>query len=135
MIKSVLQLEKEFQSRSFDAIVAHVAIVLTRYLFLSLENRENKDLRSINEGFLAMCDELDDISFTYAFKIIIDALKQCFSDYLHLACGAVDAAVEHFLCFYPGRSRTGLSFHYAKVEYILYPATCTASYINNRIGA
>jgi len=97
VIKSVLHLENEFQTRSFDAIVAHTAIVLTRYLFLALETRENKDLRSINEGFRYLCEELEDISFTYAFKIILSLLEQCLSDHLRLTGDVVNATVEYFM--------------------------------------
>ena len=110
VIKSVLHLETEFQSRSFDAIVAHTAIVLTRYLFLSLENRENKDLRSINEGFFALCEELGDISFTYAFKIILSTLKQSLSEYLHLANDMVDVAVGFFIALLPAFITSRLKF-------------------------
>ena len=35
--KSYLRLEKEFQTRSYDAIVAHTAIVFIRYMMLALE--------------------------------------------------------------------------------------------------
>jgi hypothetical protein len=110
VIKSVLKLEKEFQFRSFDAIVAHAAIVLSRYIFLALENRENKDLRSINDGFRALCEELDDISFTYAFKLILEALKQCFCDYLYMTSDMVDDAVECFLAFLPNSITGRLRF-------------------------
>ena len=101
VIKSVLRLEKEFQLRSFDAIVAHTAIVMTRYLLLSLENRENKDWRSVNEGFHYFCAELEDISFSFAFEMIVSVFRQCFSDYLHLASVKLDAAVEHFISLLP----------------------------------
>jgi len=101
VIKSALRLEKEFQFRSFDAIVAHTTIVLTRYLLLALENRENRDLRSVNEGFHSLCKELDDISFNFAFEMILASFKQCFHDYLHLASDMIDTAVEYFLSCLP----------------------------------
>jgi hypothetical protein len=110
IIKSVLHLENEFQTRSFDAIVAHTAIVLTRYLFLSLENRESKDLRSINDGFRFLCEELEDISFTYAFKIILSILSQCLNDYLHLSIDIIDGAIEHFLALLPCSIKDRLKF-------------------------
>jgi len=110
VIKSTLRLEKEFQSRSFDAIVAHAAIVLSRYLLLSLENRENRDLRSVNEGFHSLCKELEDISFAYAFEMILSVFKQCCCDYMHLACDMIDAAVEHFLSCLPDFIKGKLRF-------------------------
>lgn len=37
--KSLLKLEKEFQSRSYDALIAHTTIVFTRFIVLSWQNR------------------------------------------------------------------------------------------------
>src|SRR5690606_21273955 len=37
--KSLLKLEKEFQSRSYDALISHTTIVFTRYIVLSWQNR------------------------------------------------------------------------------------------------
>ena len=68
---------------------------------LSLENRENKDLRSVNAGFHALCEELEDISFSYAFELIISTFKQCFSEYLHLADDKINAAIDYFLSLLP----------------------------------
>jgi hypothetical protein len=62
-------LEKGFQFRSFDAIVAHAAVVVVRYMFLALESRENIDERSVGELFWATCDELKDISFPTGWDV------------------------------------------------------------------
>jgi len=110
VIKSHLRLEKEFQTRSYDAIVAHTAIVMTRYIFLSLENRENKDLRSVNEGFRMLCDELEDISSAYSLELIISLFKQCCLDYIHLAKEQINALVDGFMSCLPRyiRDRLGV---------------------------
>jgi len=97
VLKSTLCLTKEFQLRSFDAITAHTAIVLTRYIFLSLENRENKDDRSIGGLFLLVCDELDDISFQYAFMVLLSVLEQSLNDFAAIPKEHVDCLVEHFI--------------------------------------
>ena len=49
--KSYLNLSKECRSMSYDAMTAHTAIVFTRYMMLSLENRESNDDRSLGELF------------------------------------------------------------------------------------
>jgi len=49
--KSYLRLSKECNSLSFDAMTAHVAVVFTRYMMLSVENREANDERSLGELF------------------------------------------------------------------------------------
>lgn len=45
--KSYLNLSRECNSLSYDALTAHTAIVFTRYMMLSLECRESKDERSL----------------------------------------------------------------------------------------
>lgn len=101
ILKSNLRLASEFQSRSFDALTAHTALVLIRYIFLSLENRENKDERSIGALFLSVCRELEDISFGYAFALILSALEHCAKDYLGLSSPCVDSLVSHFMSALP----------------------------------
>ncbi len=101
ILKSTLRLTKEFQLRSFDAITAHTAIVLTRYVFLSLENRENKDSRSIGEVFLLVCDELEDISFQYVFNLILSILKQNLLDSLTLSSASLQFLVDGFFAALP----------------------------------
>jgi len=101
IIKSYLRLAKEFQMRSFDALVAHTALVLVRYMFLCLENRENKDERSLGELFFVVCDELEDISFQFAFSLIISVLECSLRDSLHLATARIDLLVQHFIAALP----------------------------------
>jgi hypothetical protein len=101
VLKSNLHLTKEFQLRSFDGIVAHTAVVLTRYILLSLENREGKDNRAIGGLFLLICDELDDISFQYAFELLLSTLIQCLGDRSCLDKNQIDQLVEHFICCLP----------------------------------
>jgi len=101
VLKSYLRLENEFQVRSYDAMMAHATVVMTRFILLSLENRENKDWRSVNDGYYALCQELEDISFTIAFELIIAILKRCSSEYLYLSDGQVDEFVAYFIADLP----------------------------------
>jgi len=101
VIKSVLHLNKEFQLRSFDAIVAHASIVLTRYIFLALESRENKDDRSIGDLFMLICDELEDISFRYAFELLLSTLESCLGEFLLLSKDRINGLVSLFLASLP----------------------------------
>jgi hypothetical protein len=110
VIKSCLKLEKEFLLRSFDSINAHIAIVLTRFILLSLENRENNDLRSVNETFRLICDELEDVSFSRAFELILSMLKQYANDFFRLNSICFDDFVEQFLNALPTYSRDKINF-------------------------
>lgn len=97
MNKSFLKLGKEFQSRSYDSMVAHTSIVFTRYIMLSLENRNNKDLRTIGGLFYACCDELQDIQFCEALQLIIDTLKNVLREKLILSKKTIDAIIDSFI--------------------------------------
>jgi len=95
--KSALRLTKEFQVRSFDAIVAHAAVVLARYIFVALESRENKDGRSIGEIGLHLYEELEDISFQFAFELLISVIESCLSEYLLLTKDKIEGLVTFFM--------------------------------------
>jgi hypothetical protein len=97
MIKSYLKLAKEFQTRSFDAMTAHTAVVLTRYTLLSLESRENKDERSFGELFYVCCTELEDISFAYALSLILEVLKNSLAVHLGLEESCIKVFVDCFV--------------------------------------
>ena len=77
--KSYLQLISECHSLSYDALTAHVAIVFTRYLLISMEQRRSKDDRTLGEIFYFFTDELEDITFGESFQIIITAMIESVS--------------------------------------------------------
>jgi len=73
--KSYLKLAKEFQQLSYDAITAHTAIVMIRYMILSLEKRKQEDPRSLGELFFQSFDEVADIRFEQAMLLIMSLLE------------------------------------------------------------
>ena len=77
--KSYLQLISEYHSLSYDALTAHVAIVFTRYLMISMEQRRSKDDRTLGEIFYFFTDELEDITFGESFQIIITVMIESIS--------------------------------------------------------
>jgi hypothetical protein len=77
--KSYLQLISECHSLSYDALTAHVAIVFTRYLMISMEQRRSKDDRTLGEIFYFFTDEMADITFGESFQIIITAMIESIS--------------------------------------------------------
>ena len=98
VMKSTLCLTKEFQTRSFDAITAHAAIVLTRYIFLSIENRDD---RSIGGLFLLICEELSDISFQYAFDLLMTVFVEFLVNCSGIAIEHVNQVVGEFISCLP----------------------------------
>ena len=77
--KSHLQLAKEFQCRSYDALTAHSTIVFVRYIMLALSAREEKDPKTLGELFYLCCDEIEDIRFAEAILLIIDLFASTLS--------------------------------------------------------
>jgi len=73
--KSLLKLEREFQSRSYDMLIAHATLVCTRYIFLELERRRNVDIRACGELFWYCCEEIADLKTKEALILIFDALQ------------------------------------------------------------
>ena len=82
--KSYLHLVKECRSISYDALTAHVSIVFTRYMMLSVTQRCNTDDKTICELYFCLMDELDDITFNQSMRIIIDALIESVMEYFHI---------------------------------------------------
>ena len=74
MCKSYLKLGKESRTMSYDAMTAHVSIVLARYMLLSLEQRRKVDKRSIGELFYISCDELQDLQYMDALIMVLKKL-------------------------------------------------------------
>jgi hypothetical protein len=78
--KSLLKLQKEFQSRSYDGLISHTTIVFARYIVLSWQNRYNTDQRTLGGLFYELCDEVNELDWAVALhqliEILEDALKQ-----------------------------------------------------------
>jgi hypothetical protein len=56
--KSYLKLSKEFQCISYDALTAHTALVMVRYMMLAVETRNSEDKRTMGEIFFFAYDEV-----------------------------------------------------------------------------
>lgn len=67
VVKSSLQLAKEFQGRCYDLLISHTTIVFARYIFLAWESRKEADGKTIGGLFYLLCDEVSDMDFKSAF--------------------------------------------------------------------
>ena len=94
--KSMLHLGSECHSLSYDALSAHVALVFTRYMLLSLQKRFNEDDRSIGELFLLMVDELADMTFAHAMQLIVAAMLQTVQEHFGLSDEQLTAFSRQF---------------------------------------
>ena len=78
MCKSYLNLGKESRTMSYDAMTAHVSIILARHILLSLEQRRKVNKRSIGELFYILCAELQGLKY-------INALIMCLTKLVSIA--------------------------------------------------
>ena len=95
--KSYLNLSKECNSLSYDAMTAHTAVVFTRYMMLSLESREANDTRSLGEIFLYFTDEVSDITWIQAFQMLLQMFRNILVDELELSEEKLDELVDAFM--------------------------------------
>ena len=97
MAKSFLNLAKEFQSRSFDALVANATLVCCRYIILELAKRTNADPRTLGNLFHAVCDELRQINFTEALALLLKLLEETLYSVIGICKEQVQLLIERFV--------------------------------------
>lgn len=106
--KSYLNLSRECNSLSYDALTAHTAIVFTRYMMFSLECRESKDERSLGELFLHFSDEMSDITWIQAFQMLLQMFRTTLTDKTELSDEKITELVEMFIDALPNILKTKL---------------------------
>ena len=83
-MKQFLDLEHGCQSNDYDALIAHNAIVILQYNFISIHRRRSIDIRSFGELFRYFNEALEQRSFEEALKIvmqtIIDNVNELFAE-------------------------------------------------------
>ena len=106
--KSYLNLSKECNSLSYDAMTAHTAVVFTRYMMLSLENRESNDNRSLGELFLYFSDEMSDITWIQAFQMLLQMFRTMLTENTELSDEKISELVDAFMNTLPAFLKTQL---------------------------
>lgn len=106
--KSYLSLAKEFQSRSYDALVAHTSIVFARYIMLALARRTSNDPRTLGSLFHAGCDEMRQASFAEALQLLLSLLEQMIKSFADKMVAPIKAMLEAFMEEIPGLLRRSL---------------------------
>ena len=106
--KSYLNLSRECNSLSYDAMTVHTAVVFTRYMMLSLESRESNDNRSLGELFLYFSDEMSDITWIQAFQMLLQMFRTMLSDNTELSDEKIDELANAFMDALPALLKTKL---------------------------
>ena len=102
--KSYLNLSRECNSLSYDAMTAHTAVVFTQYMMLSLESRESNDNRFLGELFLYFTDEMSDITWIQAFQMF----RTILNDNTELSDDKINELVDTFMNTLPALLKTQL---------------------------
>jgi hypothetical protein len=97
MAKSFLNLAKECQGRSYDALVAHATMVCCRYIMLALAKRTNQDPRTLGTLFHACCDELQQATFAEALFLVLLFLEQALGAVTELTKELIRSLINLFL--------------------------------------
>jgi hypothetical protein len=99
--KSLLQLEREFQGRSYDMLIGHATLVCVRYIFLELERRRTLDIRTCGELFYHCCDELPDLKLREAVLRIFQALEAFLVKFYKGRRSVLKDCLEYFIAALP----------------------------------
>ena len=99
--KSLLQLEREFQGRSYDMLIGHATLVCVRYIFFELERRRTLDVRTCGELFYYCCDELPDLKLREAVLSIFQALEAFLAKFFQGGREVLKACLEYFISALP----------------------------------
>lgn len=66
-----MNLTKEIEIGSYDSMIAHITIVLLRYIFLTVEQRVSIDAKTLGGLYLSEIEEMKDITLLEALMRIM----------------------------------------------------------------
>jgi hypothetical protein len=98
MMKHYLNLERETQLRDYDGIVAHITIAMSRYIFLSFEQRSHDDPRTLGSLFFACSDEMKDLTLLEAMQRILSLAMEKIRSLGIVAEDVALALVDSIMC-------------------------------------
>lgn len=99
--KSLLKLQKEFQGRSYDSLICHTTIVLTRYMVLSWQNRCSTDHRTLGGLFYDPCDEISDLDWAVALVQLLELLQDVLKESNKRIQKFIQSQLQHWMAGLP----------------------------------
>ena len=97
MMKQCLHLNGEVELRSYDGMVAHITIVMLRYIFLTIEQRTVADGKTFGGVFRDMIDEMNDITIIEALNRIFILAFEKIRELENISKETVDQIIDIFL--------------------------------------
>ncbi len=99
--KSFLHLGSEYHGLSYDALTAHVALVFTRYMLMSVAKRNDEDERTLGELFFYFVDEVADITFNQSFGILMAAMLESIRAIFQATDDQISKFMDNFISRLP----------------------------------
>lgn len=75
-----MKLGSEFQGRSYDMMISHTTIVLTRYIMTEWLRREEKDQKTFGELFFRFSDDIQDMDLITALQNLMSIVVEVAND-------------------------------------------------------
>jgi len=108
--KQYLKFGKDFQSPSFEAQNAQIAIAFARYMLIATEQRESEDYRSCGELFMLFYQELQDVTFIQSLSLIVALFKEGMKRLLGISEDQIQVVVDYVVSALPGYLQRTLTF-------------------------
>ena len=97
MAKQHLKLTNETQLRSYDSMIAHITIVMLRYMFITVCQRDSTDSKTFGGMFYDMIDEMKDITLVDSLLRIVDIVADNMKTALNETDQFVDRMIDLFI--------------------------------------
>ena len=78
--KSLLNLGKEYQGRSYDMLISHTTVVFTRYILIAWQMRKEGDPKTFGNLFYELCEDVKDMDYLTALQSLINIFQTLAED-------------------------------------------------------
>lgn len=95
--KSLLKLGTEFQGRSYDMMIAHTTIVMTRYIFTEYLRRNEKDPKTFGQLFFEVYDDIQDMDFITALHNLMRFVLEFFGETKKVSIETVKSQLQQWI--------------------------------------
>lgn len=96
-IKSLLKLGKEFQGRSYDMMISHTTIVMTRFIMTEWLRRQENDDKTFGELFFYFCDDIQDMDFVIALQNLMSFMLESINGIKSLATEIIKSQLRQWI--------------------------------------
>jgi hypothetical protein len=108
--KSLLKLAKEFQGRSYDAMISHTTLVFTRYILLEWNRRNEHDPKTIGHLFFLMCEDIKDLDVFTALQQLLELFETMSKDSVSLSTETLNSQLAQWFETLPSYIKGSLRF-------------------------